>query len=179
MQTKPVTVPAWSRAFRLILGFLAIGVSLLVLVLPAVALLTLLFMLSFSILFLGLSKLARGISLTPLSKGHRVLDLATGLLSIAVGIIVSLFPMLGLGTLIFLLAFGEMFYGIASVAIGASDTRLTRALRALALISGILAITLSLIVMISPPVAILSLVFLLSVAFMIGGVESIVSAVAQ
>jgi uncharacterized membrane protein HdeD (DUF308 family) len=177
MGTKPVKAPLWSRALRLIFGFLAIGASILALALPAVALVTLMLMLSFSMLFLGLSKLARGISLTPLSKGHRALDLATGLLGIAIGIIVLLFPKLGFGTLIFMLAIGTMSYGIASVGIGASTTRLTKALRALVLMSGVLAIILSLMVMISRPVAILSLVFLLSVSLMIGGVETIVVAV--
>jgi uncharacterized membrane protein HdeD (DUF308 family) len=103
--------------------------------------------------------------------------LAAGLLGIAIGIIVLLFPTLGLGTLILLLAFGMMFYGIASAVTGASTTGLTKESRALDLITGLLSIILAIIVMISRPVAILSLVLLLSVSFMVGGVESIVSAV--
>jgi uncharacterized membrane protein HdeD (DUF308 family) len=127
-------------------------------------------------LFVGLSKLARGVSLAALTRSHRAIDLLTGLLGIVIGVIVLLFPVLGIGTLIFLLAFGTMFYGIASVIIGASGNQLTKGVRALALISGVIAIILSLIVMTNPAIAILSLVFLLSVSFMMGGVESIVLA---
>ena len=176
METKPVTVPTWSRALRVVFGFVSFVASISVLILPGAALLTLLLLLSFSMLFVGLSKLARGVSLAALSRRHRAIDLITGLLGIAIGIIVFLLPVLGIGTLIFLLAFGTMFYGIASVIIGASAKRLTKGLRVLALVSGLLAIILSLIVMATPAVAILSLVFLLSVSFMVGGVESIVLA---
>ena len=117
-----------------------------------------------------------GISLSKLSRGHRVLDVLAGLLGIAIGIIVFIFPSLGVGTLVFMLAFGTMIYGIVSVAIGASVSRLARGLRALVLLSGFLAMILSVIVLVRPAVAVLTLIFLLSVSFMINGIESIVLA---
>jgi len=159
-----------------IFGFVAIAASILVLVLPGIALLTLVFLLSFSLLFVGLSRIARGISLKVLSKGHRVLDIIVGLLGIAIGIVVILLPLLGVGTLIFMLAFATLFYGISSVAIGAAISKITRGVRALVLVSGFLAIVLSLIVLVNPAAAILTLVFLLSVSFMVSGIESIVVA---
>jgi uncharacterized membrane protein HdeD (DUF308 family) len=176
MEKKSVTTPTWSRALLVIFGLVAIAASIFVLAVPGIALLTLVFLLSFSLLFVGLSRLARGISLKVLSRGHRVLDVLAGLLGIAIGIIVFLFPLLGISTLIFLLAFGTMIYGIVSVVIGASLSRLTRGVRALALLAGILAIILSVTVLVSPAVAILTLVFLLSVSFMVNGIESIVLA---
>jgi uncharacterized membrane protein HdeD (DUF308 family) len=176
MEKKSVTTPTWSRALLAIFGLVAIAASIFVLAVPGIALLTLVFLLSFSLLFVGLSRLARGISLKVLSRGHRVLDVLAGLLGIAIGIIVFLFPLLGISTLIFLLAFGTMIYGIVSVVIGASLSRLTRGVRALALLAGILAIILSVTVLVSPAVAILTLVFLLSVSFMVNGIESIVLA---
>ena len=160
----------------IIFGLVAIAASIFVVAMPGIALLTLVFLLSFSLLFVGLSRIGRGISLKALSKGHRVLDLLVGLLGIAIGIVVFLFPLLGVGTLIFMLAFATMFIGISSVAIGASVSQLTRGMRALDLISGFLAIILSIIVLVNPAAAILSLLFLLSVSFMISGIESIVLA---
>ena len=160
----------------MIFGLVAIAASIFVLAVPGIALITLVFLLSFSLLFVGLSRIARGISLTALSKSHRVLDVIAGLLGIAIGIIVFLFPLLGLGTLVFMLAFGTMIYGIVSVAIGASLSRLTKGVRALVLLTGILAIILSVIVLVSPAVAVLTLIFLLSVSFMVNGIESIVLA---
>ena len=159
-----------------IFGLVAIAASIFVLAVPGIALITLVFLLSFSLLFVGLSRIARGISLSALSRGHRVLDIVAGLLGIVIGIIVFLFPLLGIGTLVFTLAFGTMIYGIVSVAIGASLSRLTKGVRALVLLVGILAILLSVIVLVSPAVAILTLISLLSVSFMINGIESIVLA---
>lgn len=176
MEKKSVTTPTWSRVLLVIFGLVAIAASIFVLAVPGIALLTLVFLLSFSLLFVGLSRLARGISLSKLSRGHRVLDILAGLLGIAIGIIVFLFPLLGIGTLVFMLAFGTMIYGIVSVAIGASARGLTRGLRALVSLSGFLAMILSLIVLARPAVAILTLIFLLSVSFMINGIESIVLA---
>jgi uncharacterized membrane protein HdeD (DUF308 family) len=176
MEKKSVTTPTWSRALLVIFGLGAIAASIFVLAVPGIALLTLVFLLSFMLTFVGLSRIARGISLSALSKGHRVLDVLAGLLGIALGIIVFLFPLLGLGTMVFMLAFGAMIYGIVSVAMGASVSRLTKGVRALVVLTGILAIILSVIVLASPAVAVLTLVFLLSVSFMVNGIESIVLA---
>lgn len=169
-------MPTWLRAVLVIFGLVAVAASILVLAVPGIALLTLVFLLSFSLLFVGLSRLARGISLKALSKGHRVLDVLAGLLGIALGLIAFIFPLLGLSTLVIMLAFGTMIYGIVSVAIGVSVSRFTRGVRALALLTGILAIILSIIVLVSPAVAILTLIFLLSVSFMMNGIESTVLA---
>ena len=176
MEKKSVTTPTWTRALLVIFGLVAIAASIFVLAVPGIALITLVFLLSFSLLFVGLSRIARGISLSALSRGHRVLDIVAGLLGIVIGIIVFLFPLLGIGTLVFMLAFGTMIYGIVSVAIGASLSRLTKGVRALVLLAGILAVILSVIVLVSPAVAILTLIFLLSVSFMVNGIESIVLA---
>jgi len=176
MEKKSVTTPTWTRALLVVFGLVAIAASIFVLAVPGIALITLVFLLFFSLLFVGLSRIARGISLSALSRGHRVLDVVAGLLGIVIGIIVFLFPLLGIGTLVFMLAFGTMIYGIVSVAIGASLSRLTKGVRALVLLAGILAILLSVIVFVSPAVAILTLIFLLSVSFMVNGIESIVLA---
>jgi uncharacterized membrane protein HdeD (DUF308 family) len=176
MEKKSGTVPTWSRALLVLFGLVAIAASVFVLAVPGIALLTLVFLLSFSLLFIGLSRVARGISLSALSKGQRALDIIAGLIGIAIGIIVFLFPLLGLGTLIFMLAFATMIYGIVSVPFGASGSGLTRGVRALVLLSGFLAMILSVIVLARPAVAILTLIFLLSVSFMVNGIESIVLA---
>jgi uncharacterized membrane protein HdeD (DUF308 family) len=176
MEKKAVTRPTWSRALLVIFGLVAIAASIFVLAAPGIGLLTLVFLLSFSLVFVGIARVARGISLKVLSKGHRALDVIIGLLGIAVGVVVLLYPALGVGTLIFMLAFATMLYGIASVAIGASVGGLKGGVRALILMSGFLAIILSLIVITRPAAAILTLVFLLSFSFMVDGIESIVLA---
>ena len=176
MESKTVKMPTWSRAFLIIFGLVAIAASIFVVAVPGIAILTLVFLLSSSLLFVGLSRLARGIALRALSRSHRVLDVLVGLVGIAIGAVVLLFPLLGIGTLVFMLAFGILAYGIVSATIGATVTRLSRGVRALVLLSGILAILFSVIVLVNPAAAVLTLVFLLSVSVMVNGIESIVLA---
>jgi uncharacterized membrane protein HdeD (DUF308 family) len=176
MEPKLVSIPTWERVLLVIVGILAIVASIYVLVAPGIGLLTAVFLLSFSLLFVGVARVARGISLKALGRGYRALNVIVGLLGIAIGIVVLLFPLLGVGTLIFLLAFAAMLYGIASLVIGVSDVPFTRGVRALVLISAFLSIILSIIVLASPAAAALTLVFLLSISFMVTGIESIVIA---
>ena len=176
METKFVTTSKWSRALLVIFGLVAITASFFVIAVPGIALLSLVIVLSVSLLFVGLSRIARGISLHTLSRGHRVLDVLVGLLGIALGMVVFLFPLLGFGTLVFMLAFGTMMYGIASVVIGASASLLTRGVRALVLLAGALAIVLSITVLVNPAAAALALTFILSFSLVINGIESIVLA---
>jgi uncharacterized membrane protein HdeD (DUF308 family) len=176
MESKTVKMPTWSRAFLIIFGLVAIAASIFVVAVPGIAILTLVFLLSSSLLFVGLSRLARGIALRALSRSHRVLDVLVGLVGIAIGAVVLLFPLLGIGTLVFMLAFGILAYGIVSATIGATVTRLSRGVRALVLLNGILAILFSVIVLVNPAAAVLTLVFLLSVSVMVNGIESIVLA---
>jgi len=58
MEKKSATTPTWSRALLVIFGLMAIAASLFVLAIPGTALLTLVFLLSVSLLFVGLSRFA-------------------------------------------------------------------------------------------------------------------------
>ena len=169
--------PGWLRLFRIIVGLIAIAASIYVLVSPGVALFTLVLLLSFALLVLGASKVARSISHKLFSKGHRIVDLVTGILAILLGGIVLAFPLLGMGTLIFLLAFASLIYGIGSIVIGAWAAILPKWSRALHVLVGLLNIVFSFIVIASPAIGAVALVILLSVSFMVSGIESIVSAI--
>jgi len=169
--------PGWLRLFRIIVGLIAIAASIYVLVSPGVALYTLVLLLSFALLILGASKVARSISHKLFSKGHRVVDLVTGILAIVLGGIVLAFPLLGIGTLIFLLAFASLIYGIGSIVIGAWVAALPKWSRALHVLVGLMNIVFSFLVIAYPAVGAVALVIILSVSFMVSGIESIISAI--
>ena len=176
MDKKSVKTPKWSRVLLVICGVVAISASMFALTLAGLAFRILVLLLSLALLFVGLSRLARGISLSPLNRGHRVLDISGGLLGIAIGMIAFLFPLIGLGTLVFMLALGVMIYGIVGVVIGASANRLTNGVRVFVLLAGILTVIFSAIVMVGPAAVLLTLLFLLSLPSIINGIESIVLA---
>jgi uncharacterized membrane protein HdeD (DUF308 family) len=141
--------------------------------------LTLLFLLSVALIFLGVARIAHSFAAKLWSKGHRALHAVAGVLALILGGAVLVFPGLGVGTLVFLLAFGLLVYGIISLVIGGSAVArlLSKWVRALLVITGALSVIFSLIVIVYPAIGILTLVVWLSVSFLLNGIESIISGV--
>lgn len=173
---KSMTKPGWLRILRIIFGLIAIAASFFVLASPGVAIYILVLLLSFAMLSLGVVRLARGFSHSLFSKEHRIVDVIVGVLGIILGFVVLAFPLLGAGTLVFLLAFATMVYGFGSIVIGAWVSRLAKWMRALLVIFGLIAVVFSFIVIANPAIGVLTLVYYLAISFLVHGVESIVSA---
>jgi uncharacterized membrane protein HdeD (DUF308 family) len=169
--------PGWLRFVRIIFGLIAIAASFFVLAEPGLGVLTLVFLLSLAMITLGVARLARAFSHAMFSKGHRILDAIVGILGIILGLFVLADPLLGASTLVFLLAFVTMIYGIGSIVIGAWVGRLGKWLRALLVIFGVIGIVFAFIVLGDPALGIFTLVILLAVSLFVNGIESIVSAI--
>jgi len=164
------------RAFHILLGLIAIGAAFVVIVEPGLGVLTLVLILSITLLVLGVSRLARGLSHKLFTKGHRVVDVIAGVLSIILGLVVLADPVLGASTLVLLLALAAMIYGITTIVLGAVVAKLPKWLRAFLVATGILTVIFSFVVLGFPALGLLTLVVMLTVSFLVNGVESIVSA---
>jgi len=165
------------RIFRIIVGVIAIGLAFLILTEPGLGASTLVLLLSVALLVLGVSRLARGLSHRLFTRTHRVIDIIAGILSIVLGFVVLADPLLGVGTLVFLLAFAAMIYGITTIALGAVAKRLQKWSRAFLIIAGIVSVVFSFVVLDFPALGILTLTVMLAVSFLMSGIESIVSAI--
>ena len=174
--TAEKTTPGWLRALRVVFGLIAIVASFYVLASPGLAVITLTIFLSFAMIIIGVSRLVRGSSFRLLSKSHRALDVIVGVLGIILGFAVLSFPLMGAMTLIFLLALATMIYGFESIAIGAIAGKLSKSMRALLVILGVLGVAFAFIVFAEPAIGIFTLIVLLSVSLMVHGIESIASA---
>jgi uncharacterized membrane protein HdeD (DUF308 family) len=168
-------IPDWVRVLRVIVGLIAIVASVVVLASPGLAIFTLLFLLSFALFFLGVARIAHSFAAKLWSKGHRALHAVAGVLALILGALVLAFPGLGIGTLVFLLAFALLAYGIVSLVIGGSGVAglLSKWVRALLIIVGSLSVVFSLLVIVFPAIGVLTLVAMLSVSFLLDGIESI------
>jgi uncharacterized membrane protein HdeD (DUF308 family) len=157
----------WVRALRVIMGLIAIAASLIVLSFPGLAVSTLLFFLSFALIFLGVARIGHSVGAKFWSKSHRVLHAVAGVLALILGVIVLAFPGLGIATLVFLLALALLAYGIVSLVIGgsAAASLLSKWKRALLIIVGVLSVIFSLIVLVFPAIGLVTLVVWLLVAF--------------
>jgi uncharacterized membrane protein HdeD (DUF308 family) len=177
--SKDMRTSDWVRGVRVVMGLIAIAASLVVLSFPGLAVFTLLFILSFALFFLGVARIAHGIAAKTWSKKHRILNAVGGVLALILGAVVLVFPGVGVGTLVFLLAFGLLAYGIVSLVVGGSGVArlLPKWVRALLVIVGALSVIFSLIVLAFPAIGLLTLVVWLSVSFLLNGIESVISGI--
>ena len=86
----------------------------------------------------------------------RGLEVVTGLSAMALGVLVLAFPGWGVATLVVLLSMGLFFAGIRSLVL-VGDSRLSKGLRALSVVAGILSLTFALSVLLFPGFAVLTL----------------------
>ena len=92
------------RAFRLIAGVIAVGLSIAVLAFPASALLSSVVLLSIGLLFLGGAGIAKGIMEKYLSGWARAMYVIVGGMTVGLSIPVIVFPVFGLTTLYYFMA---------------------------------------------------------------------------
>ena len=102
----------------------------------------------------------------------RALEIATGLSSIVLGVLVLIFPGWGISTLVILLSFGIFFSAIRSISlVGLSD--LSKGLRATSVIAGITSLIFAVLVLVFPGLAILTLLIIVSIGLLVYGVGRI------
>jgi len=107
----------------------------------------------------------------------RILGIIFGLIAIVLSIVVLAYPELAILTLIFILSTALLIIGIARVVIGGFSKVFPSWLRGLLLGVGLLTIILSFVVFISPAFGFLTLVFILSIVFLLNGIARIVSGI--
>ena len=159
----------WLRAVEVVLVSLATALSISVLVAPQPAVLTLIFTLSIALLVGGIVEALAGLFAKYLSGGLRVLSLGVGMLVLLVAGMVLGYPPVSIRVLINLLSFGQLINGIAVAAIG-SLAPLTKRIRVLLVMGGLLTIIVSIFVFVYPTLGSLALVYLLAISFLLNNV---------
>ena len=177
--TNSTQPSGWVRALRIIVGLITIVTSVAVLAMPGLAVFTLLFILAFSLTFLGIARITHSYAAKLWSKSHRALHAVAGVLALILGAVTLGLPWLGIGALVFLLALAMLGYGVASLMIGGSGVAglLPKLERTLLVIVGALSLVLALIVIVFPAIGLVSLIVMLSVSLLLNGVESIISGI--
>ena len=69
-------LPTWYRGLATVVGLISIGLAFVVLAFPGLALLTLVFLLSFALLVIGIDRLAAGITGHPFGFGPAFLNVS-------------------------------------------------------------------------------------------------------
>jgi uncharacterized membrane protein HdeD (DUF308 family) len=166
--------PGWLRGLEVGAGLLSLMFAMSVFVFPALGVATLVFLLAVGLIFAGV----RSVSVAGygrLSKSMRALGAITGVLAIVLAVSVMTFPGLALLSLITLLSFGLVFYGVGRISLAYSLKATSTWLRGVIAGVGVLDVILSVAVVLLPGVALLSLVVILGLALFVSGVEMCVS----
>jgi uncharacterized membrane protein HdeD (DUF308 family) len=165
------------RILQIIVGIIAIALSITVIINPGFAIEFLVFLLSITLLVVGIERVSIGFLPHIRKSSTRIGNIVLGGLAIALSIIVIGFPIFTMGFLVTLLALGLLFIGVARIVHGILDKQTSKWSRAFLVGVGILSIGISLMVFINPLVGLFILTFMLAVNLLIIGIESIVHGV--
>lgn len=169
--------PGWLRSLYIVFGLIAIILAVVVMAYQELAILTLIFILSIALLIIGIARVIIGISAKYLSDGLRALNVGTGILTLVIAIVALLYPELATQMLIYLLSFVLLINGIVRLVISGFAKAFPSWLRGLLAVVGLLTIVLSVVVFISPAFGELTLVFILSITFLLNGIARILSGI--
>ena len=165
------------RILQVIVGIIAIGLSIAVIINPGFGIEILVFLLSLTLLVVGIERVSIGFLPYIKKSSTRISNIVLGGLAIALAIIVIAFPIFTIGILVTLLALGLLFIGAARIVHGIFDKQTSKWSRIFLVAVGILSIGISFMVFINPLVGIFILTFMLAVNLLIIGIESIVHGV--
>jgi len=112
-----------TRISNIILGALAIILSIIVIAFPIFAIGMLVTLLALGLLFIGIARIVHGVTNKNTSKWSRIFLIAVGVLSIGVSIMVFVNPVVGIVILTFVLAINLLIIGIESIVHGVSGKK--------------------------------------------------------
>ena len=175
MKTETTTIksPKGIRILQIVLGAIAIALSLAVIVNPGVGIATLTFLLSITLLVVGIERFVTGLTLSKHSKSSRFGNIGLGALAALLGIAVMAFPLFTTGVLVTLLALGLLFTGIARVIHGISDKNTSKWSKGFLVGVGVLSLAVSFLVFASPALGVFLLTLVLGINLLIIGIQSV------
>lgn len=168
------------RISQIVLGGIAIALSLAVIVNPGVGIATLTFLLSITLLVVGIERIVTGITtLSKHSKSSRFGNIALGALAAILGIAVLAFPLFTTAVLVTLLAVGLLFTGIARIIHGISDKNISKWSKGFLVGVGILSLAVSFMVFAYPALGVFVLTLVLGINLLIIGIQSVAYAISD
>lgn len=166
--------PGWFRGLEVVTGLLALVFGIIVLLFPSWGVATLVALLSIGLFFVGIRSISL-VGYNRVSKDLRALSAIAGIISLMLALLVLVFPGWAVLTLLLLVSFGLMVYGVGRIFIAYALKDTVGWLRGAIAAVGVVNIILSGAVVILPGVALLTLAIILSVLLLVSGAEMIVS----
>ena len=168
-------MPQWLRIFQIIVGIIAVGLGLYVLLNPGPGLFFLVFLLAVALIVLGINRIIFGISAKVFPGWVRGVSLVAGIIILLLGLYVAASPATTLPILIFLLALALLIYGVERIFMGAAGKEMGTLDRMLCIGIGLFNVVFAAIVIFHPLLGLLGFIAILAFILIISGVGGIVS----
>jgi uncharacterized membrane protein HdeD (DUF308 family) len=161
------------RILQIIMGIIAIALSIAIILNPVFGIELLVFLLSVTLIVGGIERVSIGF-LPNMRKSSKITNIVLGGLTIGLAIAVIAFPIFTIGFLVTLLAVGLLFIGIARIVHGIFHKQTSKWSRIFLIGVGILSIAISFMVITNPLFGLFILTFMLAFNLLIIGIESII-----
>jgi uncharacterized membrane protein HdeD (DUF308 family) len=162
--------PGWSRAAQIGLGALAIILSILILVFPGTAIVSIVLIIGILLLIVGIESVISGLFIKSRS---RMASIGLGIIVIILALIVMAFPVGTTVFLIILMGIALLIDGISRLVHGFGDKESRGWSRGFRIGVGALEIIFGILVMVSPAVGVAFVGFIIAIALLIVGIQMI------
>ncbi len=166
--------PMWLRIVEIAFGLSAIGLVVPAMIYPPSTLFAIALLFAFALLVIGFAMIGSGFD-RRLPGGLRALNLVIGFLAIPFAFWVLVYPPTGVFAAMFLLAFFLIIRGIGGIAVGAAAQGMPGWMRGVMIAVGILAISISMVILVYPVFDLEFMVALFAIALLFLGLESLVA----
>ena len=166
--------PGWSRAAQIGLGAIAIILSILILVFPGTAIVSIVLIIGILLLIVGIESVISGLFIKSRS---RMASIGLGIIVIILALIVIAFPIGTTVFLILLMGIALLIDGISRLVHGFGDKESRGWSRGFRIGVGALEIALGILVMVSPAVGVAFVGFIIAIALLIVGIQMIVGGI--
>ena len=167
----------WLRSAEIILGLVAILFGVAVIAMPALAVATLILLLSLALVFLGIREIILGAAVTFIAKWLRAVSVVVGILTLILSFYVIAYPGIAALTLVLFLYVALFVRGIGLLIMGGAAGVMSKRLRAGSILVGLISLVLAVVFLSFPGLAIATLILLLSIGLVITGLEVLVAGI--
>ncbi len=168
-------MPKWLRIFEIIVGVVAVGLGLYVLLNLGTGLYFLIILLAVALIVLGINRIVFGISAKVFPGWVRGVSLVAGIIILCLGLYIASNPVTTIPYLIFLLALAMLIYGVERIFMGAAGREMGTLDRILCIGIGLFNVVFAAIIIFHPLLGLFGFVAILAFILIVSGVGGIVS----
>ena len=159
--------PRWMRAIQIGFGALAIGLSIIALVLPGLTILSLVILIAITLVVTGIEKIITGLVTHHKS---RFLTVGLGIVTVILAGLAMSFPVAAAIAVIWILGFSLMVDGFSRITDGLTNKSNKKSIRGFTVAVGVLAVMFAFTIMASPTFGTIFASIMISIALLITGV---------